>query len=148
MTADSDSDEIKITDLEPKMSHIDITFKVIDKSEARTVSSRHSNDSHRVADATVGDETGTVLVPLWDDAIENMKIGKTYELRNGFTGLFRNSLRLKVGRKSEVKEIDNGIDSVNENINMSLTNQKRRSYEHTHRPYDYRIDGGVRNYNN
>ncbi len=148
MTAESDSDEIKVTDLEPKMSHIDIAFKVIDKSEPRTVSSRHSNDSHRVADATVGDETGMVLVPLWDDAIENMKIGKSYQLRNGFTGLFRNSLRLKVGRKSEVKEIDDGIESVNENTNMSLTGQKKKSYKHTHRPYDYRIDGGVRNYNN
>jgi len=114
----------KIKDLVPKMSNIAATFKVISIGEPREVTSRHTFELHRVADATVGDETGTVKVPLWNDSINEMKIGKTYRLENGFTGLFRGNLQLKIGRQSTVTEAESEIETVNNEVDMSAENHR------------------------
>ncbi len=117
--------EIKIKELEPKMSNLVTTFKVIGISEPREVTSRHSYETHRVADATVVDETGTVTVPLWNESIEEMKVGKTYRLENGYTGLFRGNLQLKISRQSTVTEAEDEIETVNNEVDMSAENHRR-----------------------
>ncbi len=127
MTVDTEElQEVKVEDLEPKMSKLHIKFKVIDKGEPRVVSSRRDGSSHTVLDATVGDETGTVVVPLWDDSIDQLKIGNVYELKNGFTGLFRRQLRLKISSRSEVEEIEEEIEEVNTDRNLSDEEHGRR----------------------
>ncbi|MHA3964825.1 MAG: single stranded DNA-binding domain-containing protein, partial [Candidatus Thorarchaeota archaeon SMTZ1-45] len=87
---------------------------------------------HRVADATVGDQTGVVQVPLWDSSIDDMKAGSTYTLKNGYTGLFRGNLRLNIGKYGEVTEAEEAIEEVNEEVDMSAEEhedfRRRRSY--------------------
>jgi replication factor A1 len=139
--------ETKIKDLEPRMNNLVATFKVVDIGETREVSSRHSYETHRVADATVGDETGIVLVPLWNESIEEMVVGKTYRLEDGFTGLFRGSLQLKIGRNSKVTETDDEIETVNNEVNMSAeshqTSRDRGYYQPRRRSRSY---GGYGSY--
>ena len=118
------SDEIEpieatVADLKPRMRGINITFKVIEKSEVRDVTSRKDSESHRVADAKVGDATGTVIMPLWDDAIEQLEVDKCYRLEKGYTTLFRRQLRLSIGRYGEIKDSEEDIEEINEAIDMS-----------------------------
>ncbi|MHA2193112.1 MAG: hypothetical protein ACXAAR_06750, partial [Candidatus Thorarchaeota archaeon] len=70
------------------------------------VSSRRDMTTHRVLDAIVGDSTGTVAVPLWDDTIDAVEADKTYVLKNGYTGLFRGNLRLNVGKYGELSDAE------------------------------------------
>jgi replication factor A1 len=119
-----EKNEIKIKDLEPKMSNIATTFKIVEIGEPREVNSRRSYETHRVADAIVGDETGIVKVPLWNESIDEMKVGKTYRLEDGYTGLFRGNLQLKIGRHSKVAEADEEIESVNNDVDMSSENHR------------------------
>lgn len=137
--------EIKIKDLAPRMKNLTTIFKVESIGEIREVSSRHSYEKHRVADARVGDETGVVLVPLWNESIEEMVVGKTYRLEDGFTGLFRGSLQLKIGRSSKVTEAEEEIETVNNDVNMSAeshrTSRDRGYYQPHHRSRSY---GGYR----
>ena len=119
-----EKNETKIKDLEPKMSNVVTTFKILEIGEPREVVSRHSYETHRVADAIVGDETGKVKVPLWNESIEEMKIGTTYRLEDGYTGLFRGNLQLKIGRHSTVKEAENQIESVNNDLDMSAKSHR------------------------
>jgi len=138
-------DEVKIKDLEPRMNNLTITFKVESIGETREVSSRHSYETHRVADAKVGDETGVVLVPLWNESIKEMVVGKTYRLEDGFTGLFRGSLQLKIGRSSKITEAEHEIKTVNNEVNMSAeshqTSRDRGYYQPRRRLGSY---GGYR----
>ncbi len=120
-----EKNETKIKDLEPKMSNVETTFKIIEISEPREVVSKRSYETHRVADAIVGDETGIVRVPLWNESIEEMKVGKTYRLEDGYTGLFRGNLQLKIGRHSTVTEAENEIESVNNDVDMSAENHRK-----------------------
>jgi replication factor A1 len=100
--------------------------------EEREVSSRRDGTTHRVVDVVVGDSTGTVQVPLWDDTIDAVEAGKTYNLKNGYTGLFRGNLRLNVGRYGELADAEEAIEEVNAEVDMSA-----EEHEDTRRRRDY-----------
>ena len=117
--------EATVSELKPKMKNITITFKVIEKTEEREVTSRRDNETHRVLDATVGDGTGTVVVPMWDQTIDTMEEGKTYLLTNGYTGLFKGNLRLNIGRYGEVKEAEEALEEINSEVDMSAEEHER-----------------------
>ncbi|MFW9788624.1 MAG: single-stranded DNA-binding protein [Candidatus Thorarchaeota archaeon] len=124
--------EATVAELKPRMKNITITFKVVAIGEEREVTSRSDGASHRVADATVGDSTGCVQLPLWDSSIDDIKAGTTYTLKNGYTGLFRGNLRLNIGKYGEVAESEEAIEEINEEIDMSAEEhedtRRRRSY--------------------
>ena len=131
MSYDREPIEATVEQLTPRMKNVTITFKVVEIGEEREVSSRRDGATHRVADATVGDTTGTVQVPLWDESIDNMTVGSTYTLTNGYTGLFRGNLRLNIGKYGEVKEAEDAIEEGNMEMDMSAEEHedtRRRSY--------------------
>ncbi|MFX1559844.1 MAG: single-stranded DNA-binding protein [Promethearchaeota archaeon] len=124
--------EATVAELKPRMKNVTITFKVVAIGEEREVTSRRDGETHRVADATVGDTTGCVQVPLWDSSIDDIKTGSTYMLKNGYTGLFRGNLRLNIGKYGEIAEAEEAIEEVNEEVDMSAEEhedtRRRRSY--------------------
>ncbi|MHA2142859.1 MAG: hypothetical protein ACXADC_14760 [Candidatus Thorarchaeota archaeon] len=131
MSYDREPIEATIAELRPRMKNITITFKVLEKGEEREVSSRRDMTTHRVLDAIVGDSTGTVAVPLWDDTIDAVEAEKTYLLKNGYTGLFRGNLRLNVGKYGELSDSEEAIEEVNMENDMSAEEHedtRRRDY--------------------
>ncbi|MGY5864809.1 MAG: hypothetical protein RTV41_09405 [Candidatus Thorarchaeota archaeon] len=124
--------EATVAELKPRMKNVTISFKVISMGEEREIESRRDGSSHRVCDVTVGDTSGTVQVPLWDDAIDSVEEGASYDLTNGYTGLFRGNLRLNVGRYGKLDQAAEAIEEVNMDVDMSLEEHEddrpRRSY--------------------
>ncbi len=119
MSYDNEPVEATVADLKPRMKNLVISFKVMELGEEREVTSRNDGATHRVLDAIVGDTTGTVAVPLWDDNIDNVEVGSTYLLKNGYTGLFRGNLRLNVGKYGELSDAEEAIEEVNMENDMS-----------------------------
>ena len=124
--------EATVAELKPRMKNVTISFKVISMGETREIESRRDGASHRVCDITVGDTSGIVQVPLWDDAIDSIEEGTTYNLTNGYTGIFRGNLRLNVGRYGKLDAAEEAIEEVNMDVDMSLEEHEddrpRRSY--------------------
>ena len=124
--------EATVAELKPRMKNVTISFKVISIGEQREIESRKDGSSHRVCDITVGDTSGTVQVPLWDDTIDSVTAGNTYLLKNGYTGLFRGNLRLNVGKYGELSDAEEAIEEVNMEVDMSAEEHEddrpRRSY--------------------
>jgi replication factor A1 len=124
--------EATVAELKPRMKNVTISFKVISIGEQREIESRRDGTSHRVCDITVGDASGIVQVPLWDDTIDEVEEGSTYNLTNGYTGLFRGNLRLNVGRYGKLEAAEEGIEEVNMEVDMSAEEHEddrpRRSY--------------------
>lgn len=110
---------MKVSEIKPYGKKIDVSFRVENKGEPREVVARLDNSQHRVSEALVGDETASILLTLWDDAIDSVEEGKTYALENGYTTVFKNSLRLNVGRYGTLKEADENVESVNTENNLS-----------------------------
>ncbi|MHA2302990.1 MAG: hypothetical protein ACXACD_18750, partial [Candidatus Thorarchaeota archaeon] len=64
--------------------------------------------------------------------IDEVEIGSTYTLKNGYTGLFRGNLRLNIGKYGELSDADEAIDEVNMDVDMSAEehedNRRRGGY--------------------
>ncbi len=126
-----------IASLRPGARQIDLAFKVVEKQPVREVTSKMDGSTHKVCDVVVGDSTGTVVLTLWDDKINLVEEGKTYELKNGYTSTFQNHLRLNTGRYGEITQVDRDI-TVNTDNDMSAK-------EHEN-PYRRRASYGGRRY--
>jgi replication factor A1 len=111
--------EATIAGLEPGMKNVSIIFKIMSISEERSIDSSRDEGAHRVLDAVVGDSTATVLMPIWNETIDLVREGETYILTNGYTGLFKGSLRLHLGKFGSIISADDPIVEVNTRLDMS-----------------------------
>ncbi|MFH1256184.1 MAG: hypothetical protein V1494_02730 [Candidatus Diapherotrites archaeon] len=110
---------VQITELRPFSKKVDALVKCVSKNEVREVTSKLDNSSHKVTEALVGDTSGTILLTLWDDMIDKVEAGKSYKITNGYTSLFKNSLRLNIGRYGQLEESTEDAGEVNESNNVS-----------------------------
>lgn len=110
---------MKVEELKPYAKKVDVVVKVIGKNEVREVVSKLDSSTHKVTEAVVGDETATILLTLWDDMIDRVEAGKSYKISNGYTTLFRNSVRLNIGRYGKLEDSAEEIAEVNEGNNLS-----------------------------
>ena len=89
---------MQIKDLRNGIRNVDITAKVIEKSGIREVQSRYKNETYNVADAVVSDETGTIKLTLWNEQIEQVNVGDTVKIENGYITSFRGEIQLNSGK--------------------------------------------------
>ncbi|MEJ2240672.1 MAG: OB-fold nucleic acid binding domain-containing protein [Candidatus Bathyarchaeota archaeon] len=89
---------MKINELRDGMRKVDIEGNVIEKSEAREVHSRWTNETYKVADATLEDETGTISLTLWNEQITQVNVGDRVKIENGYIKSFRDVLQLNSGK--------------------------------------------------
>ena len=80
------------------MRRVDVEAKVIQKSETREVTSRYKNETYKVADATIKDDTGAVKLTLWNEQIDQVNVDDTVRIENGYIRSFRGEIQLNVGR--------------------------------------------------
>jgi len=122
---------VKVNDLNPGSRNVNLTVKVLSVGEEREVTSRRDGSRHRVADALVGDETGTVLMTLWDENIDKIreKEDSVIDIKNGYITVFRDSMRLSIGRYGSIEDSNKTIEEINEENNISEKRVERpRSY--------------------
>jgi len=122
--------EAKIDAVKPLEKHLDVVFKVLEKEEEREITNK-SGETHRVCDFTVADETGSIVITLWNEDIDALEIDKVFKLSNGFANVFRNSLRLSKGKFGALAEDSTIFDEVNTENNRSsehVEDPRRRSY--------------------
>ncbi|MDQ1279740.1 MAG: replication factor [Thermoproteota archaeon] len=112
--------EAKIGELTPNSKAVNVTAKVVSKSEVRNTTNARDYTEHKVADALVGDETGCIYLSLWDDNIEKVKEGDTLNIKNGYISLLRGSMRLSIGRYGSFEIVkESQIKEVNTENNLS-----------------------------
>lgn len=89
---------MKIKDLRNGMKKVDVEAKVISMDAAREVTSRFRNTTYRVASAIVEDDSGQIKLTLWDDHIEQVKLGDKVTIDSGFVTSFRGEIQLNIGK--------------------------------------------------
>ncbi len=109
----------KISELKPFDKHVNVLFKVVEVGEPRSVTNRNSGETHEVADVVVGDETASIILTAWNDTIDDLEEGQTYQLNNGYVTLFRGHMRLSVGKFGQIEPSEDDIAEVNGDVNRS-----------------------------
>lgn len=89
---------MKIKELRDKMRNVTVEGKVMEKSDAREVLSRFKDETYKVASAIIGDETGTIKMPLWNEQIDKVNVDNMVKVENGYVSSFRGEIQLNVGK--------------------------------------------------
>lgn len=126
-------EHLKVGSLKPDLRNLDLTVKMINIGPSRSISSKRGGRQHLIAEALVGDETGSLVLTLWDDQIRRFAADDVVEIRGGYTSLFKGSLRLNVGRSGQIDKTDKQVDEVNTRNNLS---------EETHIRIPWRLSEG------
>ena len=87
------------------MRRVDVEAKVIQKSDTREVTSRYNNETYRVADAVIKDDTGTIKLTLWNEQINQVNIDDTVKIENGYIRSFRGEIQLNAGRYGKLSVV-------------------------------------------
>ncbi|MDH5495725.1 MAG: OB-fold nucleic acid binding domain-containing protein [Candidatus Bathyarchaeota archaeon] len=93
---------MKIKDLRNGMKQVDVEAKVLEKTAAREVMSRYKNETYRVANAMISDDTGQIKLTLWNDQIEQVNENDTVKIQNGYITSFRGEIQLNIGRYGQL----------------------------------------------
>ncbi len=130
--------EAKVGDLTPQSKAVNVTAKVVSKTEIREIPMGRDGSPHKVSDALVGDETGVVYVTLWDDNIEKVNENDTIRVENGYVTLFKGNIRLNIGKYGKLEPAKEPLAvEVNTENNVSS-----KTYEQERRPYRGGRGGG------
>jgi len=65
-------------------------------------------------------------MPFWNETIDTMKEGETYNLTNGYVGIFKGSLRLQSGKFGSIESAETPIEEINSAVDMSAEEHNRR----------------------
>mmetsp|Transcript_26794 Transcript_26794/g.44928 ORF Transcript_26794/g.44928 Transcript_26794/m.44928 type:complete len:135 (-) Transcript_26794:350-754(-) len=100
---------VKVDTLRPGTNGHNLVVKVID---CKVVVSRTRPDgsSVRIAECTVGDDTGVVTLTARNQQVDMMILGKLVYLRNAKIDMFKGSMRLAVDKWGLVQEADQEAD--------------------------------------
>jgi len=80
------------------MKHVNLRAKVLEISKSVSVSTRFGN-SAVLANALIGDKTGTIKLTLWEAQIDSVSIGDIVQIRDAQTFTFKGEKQLRIGRK-------------------------------------------------
>jgi replication factor A1 len=89
---------LKIKDLRDGMKRVSVEAKVVEKSDTREVQSRVRNQTYKVADAVIADETGSIKLTLWNEQIDQVNVDDVVKIDNGYVTSFRGEIQLNAGK--------------------------------------------------
>ncbi|MFC7186478.1 single-stranded DNA binding protein [Halorubrum yunnanense] len=114
-------DTYRVEDLSLGASDVDLVGQVLDTDSIRTFD-RDDGSEGRVANLTVGDETGRVRVTLWDDKADladEFEAGEVVEVGDGYVRERDGDLELHVGDRGTVERVDEDVEYVPETTDIA-----------------------------
>jgi len=87
---------MKIAELRDGMRGINVSGTIVEIGEAKDVQTRYG--SARVANAVLEDDSGKIMLVLWEENIDKVAVGDKVRIENGYVTSFRGKLQLNVGR--------------------------------------------------
>lgn len=124
----------KVKDLRPESKQVNVLGKVVSIGEEREIQPRFGG-SRKLAEATIGDETGTVLLTLWENQIGSVSPDETIEIDNGYVTLVRGHVRLNVGKYGSISKSEEAIDEVNTDLDVSAEEHQSEPRHDRDRPF-------------
>ncbi|MFH0834768.1 MAG: OB-fold nucleic acid binding domain-containing protein [Candidatus Micrarchaeota archaeon] len=87
---------MKISELTQGTGNVEIEAEVVGIEDTREINKMGRN--LRVANATIRDDSGTITLVLWNDAIEKVREGSKIKITNGYVNTWQDKLQLTLGK--------------------------------------------------
>ncbi len=110
-------ERVSVSELSPESKRAYVLVKVVEKSEPKEIPSRFG-PTRMVTEALVADDTGGILMSLWDDQAEQVSVGDVLQVDNGYISLVRGHMRLNIGKYGSMSQAEEELEA-NTETNMS-----------------------------
>jgi hypothetical protein len=96
---------MKIENLRVGMKKVNLIAKVVETSEPSKVHTQF-RDNALVSNAWISDETGKIMLCLWDQQINTISVGNCIEIKNAHVALFKAEKQLRLGKNGTIKILE------------------------------------------
>ncbi len=106
-------ESLKISNIIPGMQNVDVLGKIIRITPVKEFKTEKA--SGRVANVTIGDETGTVRISLWNDeinALAGMELNDTIRVKGYVKEDNMGNAEVRLGRYGNIAKSDEEISSI------------------------------------
>ena len=119
----------KVENLLPNQKNLTLIGKVVEISEIRKVKLKKNNSQHEVAEFLIADETGCIILSLWDNFISQISGYNVIELKGAYVTEYKGGMRLNISRNGTIKEYEEPTEfffsDINVENNLSLNETYR-----------------------
>ena len=95
----------KIEDLRAGMKKINVIAEVLETAEPSKVHTQF-RDNALVSNAVIGDETGKILLCLWDQQVNSVHEGDCIEVKNAHVASFKGDKQLRLGKGGSITVLE------------------------------------------
>jgi hypothetical protein len=99
---------LKIENLRVGMKKINVTAEVLQTAEPSKVHTQF-RDNAVVSNASIADETGKILLCLWDQQINSVRTGDYIEIKNAHVAMFKGEKQLRLGKNGTITVLEKPI---------------------------------------
>ena len=103
-------EQLKIDDLRSGMRKVNVTAEVLATAEPSKVHTQF-RDNAIVSNATISDETGQILLCLWDQQINTVHVGDFIEVKNAHVAMFKGERQLRLGKNGAIKILERPVEN-------------------------------------
>ena len=97
---------LKIEDLRVGMKKVNVVAEVLETAKPSKVHTQF-RDNALVSNATIGDETGKILLCLWDQQVDAVSTGECIEVTNAHVASFKGERQLRLGKNGKITKLEN-----------------------------------------
>ncbi|MFH1408476.1 MAG: OB-fold nucleic acid binding domain-containing protein [Nanoarchaeota archaeon] len=90
-----------LKDLQPKQGNVDVVVTLTEKGDVREF--QKFGKSGRVCSAKVKDDSGDMVLTLWNDEIDQVNIGDKIHLTSGYVSEWQGEMQLSAGRYGKIE---------------------------------------------
>jgi len=101
-----------IKDLQIRQGKVELIAEVIEKGDVREF--EKFGKQGRVCSSKAKDATGEVTLTLWNEQIDQVKVGDKVKITNGYVGEFQGELQLTTGKFGKLEVVGEGAETVDE----------------------------------
>jgi replication factor A1 len=101
---------LKVEDLRVGMKKISIMAEVLETAEPSKVHTQF-RDNAVVSNAIIGDETGKLLLCLWDQQINSVSKGDCIEIKNAHVATFKGEKQLRLGKNGSIRVLEKSVST-------------------------------------
>jgi len=95
----------KIENLRAGMKKVNVVAEVLETAKPSKVHTQF-RDNALVTNAVIGDETGKILLCLWDQQVDAVSTGESIEVSNAHVALFKGERQLRLGKNGKIKKLE------------------------------------------
>jgi len=97
---------MEVKDLQPKQGKVEVVVEVFEKGDAREF--EKFGKKGRVCSAKARDNSGEIILSLWNEQIDQVNPGDKIKITNGYVSEFQGEKQLTTGKFGKLEILEKG----------------------------------------